>query len=708
MQKQDNILDYGSNNPWEIVNHGTPPQAMPANNPQYVFLWDPDSEVVRQLYGQLWWSYNDNDTTWVPRSQISDAIPFPSTFGDAWLYYQWASNLGPNWASGMTSDEIAAWNASCPIYVLNAQTWQTPTSNALDEKLSHDWTIDNRNQWKFSVTVYAQYVSAWLAMDFMWPGHVDDWWYMMYALADTTYGNELITQWIYEHPDAPPAVVNAIKNNNVETYQQMYGLLNEPILNNLNNEPFTVPGDFGWNIGGPIYTNGENWNYLKPQQGPFFKSLSASQPDMRWGFPLWTYEQRLTAYKTILPGCAIIGDGQWSMSSALLSSYVDIYIALGWLKKDGTVGSIWDPKNPPVTVTPPAGGPGGIPTTISDPSYSGNLPYAMPTAVPGQAPWSGPQGGAQHGYTPCQKESGIMIATPPIAAFAATFVAAPILPEDAKFVGAATIAGTTYLFLRQVLGLSGEDGEVWSKVNAASWLSVGGPATVAALIYGTNEIPANKEVFIGAAGAAGYIFLERPLFNFILGTSRFIAPTAAVLNKILSWIGNIVSPACWNENTQPGTCPCQFSYDKPTTQKSLINHVYYATGAQAAMRTQCLQVAMLQGNWGSDPKVVGPPCDLTQDIMPNPAACMNPSWWTPENLSNFPDANRSSMFANISPCLDPSNPSFLPPGYRLSGTGQSATLVFDQGLAAKDQACQAQGKYFRSTPNGCQNFSNIN
>lgn len=711
----ENILDYGGSNPWDdIINNGTPPGAMPTN-PQYVFLWDPDSTIVKQLYGKVYHCYAEGN----PRHPVShcdwydrtvpypNAQPFPKTFGDGWLYYQWASNLGPAYATGMTSEEIAAWNASSPIYVLNNQNWQQPVTNALDQYLSNQWNFDNRNQWKFSVTVYCQYVSAWLAMNAMWPGHVDDWWYMMYALNNNPYGNEMVTQWIYDHPDAPAAVKDAILNNHVETYQQQYGLLNEPILTDTENEPWNTGGIADWQVGQNNY--GDNYWNVNPQKGPFFKPLGESNnPHMRWGFPLWTYHQRYVAYMTILPAVAVGEGGNWTIKQQYLSKYLQVYLDNGWILPNGTVPPIYDPKKPPVKINPPVGGPGGISTPITDPNYAGNLPYSTPSLLPHQAPWSGPQGGPQHGYSPCQKESGVLIATPPIGAFILTFLSAPLLPDDVKAVGAATVAGTSYLFLRQTLGMTGEDGEVWSKVNAASWLAVGGPATLAALLYGTNDIPANKGIFMGAAGAAGYVFLNPPLLNLFKETSQFTVPIANILNKILTFVGHWVSPACWDQDTSAGACPCQYQYEKDQTRSSLLTTVYGTSGAQQTMRNQCLQVAMLQGNWGSDPKSVGPKCDMKTDTMPNPAACMNPAWWTAENINGFPDPNLQSMFSNISPCLDPANPSFLPPGYRLTGTGQSATLVFDQGLATKDEACQAQGKYFRSTPTGCQNFSNIN
>lgn len=723
MQKQGNILDF-HNNTWnQYVNHGMPPKIQ--NNPRYIDLWNPNSYIVQQFSGNYLY---DGGSKAKP-----NPIFTPGTvFGDAWLFYQWASELGPDdptFPIGMSADELASWNSSSPIYRLNNDTYQLPVSNSVDTWWAARWRNDDvLMQWKWSVTLYAVYVSAWLTLDGLWPGHVDDWWFLMYALSNTTYGNEVITQWIYDHPEAPQAVIDVIKNNHKPEIQQIYGLLNEPVMNQWGQYPiqvYNLPTSNclinGWVLPGSdtalLNNNCTVWNcgttpsgQCGVEPGPFFLPLSQSNPHARWGFPLWTYKQRYTAFMTILPAVAVPDGGKWSIRSDFLAAYLQVYIDNGWIKPDGSIPPIYDPSDPsnPIKVTPPSGGPGGITTKITDPKYAGNLPYAQPSAVPGQAPWAGSVGAGKGYYSPCEQESGILRATPPIAAFAATFLTAPIFPENAKLIGAVTVAGGSYLFVKQALSLSGQDGEVWSKVNAASWLSIGVPATLATLIDSSPKFPANKAVFAAAAGAVGYVVLNPVLYKVILDTSGFISPFAGFLNNILRYFGNLISPACWHQNTQAGTCPCSSVYQKEQTRNALLGSVYGTSGAQTTMRNQCLQVAMLQGSWGSDPQTVGQPCDMKQDIMPNPAACMNPAWWTQELVTAFPDANVSSMFANIAPCLDASNPSFLPPGYRLTGTGQTATLVYDADLAAKDTACQAQGTYFRSTPTGCQNFSNIN
>lgn len=708
----EKIFDFGSN-PWHVyVNQGMPPKI--ANSPRHVWIWEPTSGIANQFSGKIYNGYEEGG--WISRPAGSLYASFPQSFGDAWLFYQWISEIGPDPAfqTNMTAAEIAAWNASSPIYVLNAETWQSPITNPLDLNLGGTafWN-DIRNQWKFSCTVYANYVAAWLGMDALWPGHVDDWWYLMYALNSTSYGNEVITQWIYDHPEAPAAVIDILRNNDSEQNQQMYGLLNEPMLasvqENIPNDDasMNIYGDGGWTLGNAYAQRGSwNWCYTDTPTPPYFKTLKLSNPATRWGFPLWTYHQRKVAFMTILPAVAVPDGGKWSINSQYLAAYLQIYLDNRWINQDGTIPPIYDPGDPsnPIKVAPPTGGPGGITTKITDPNYAGNLPYATPTAVPGQAPWAGPPGNGKGYSAPCAQKSFLIRAAPAVLAFIATFTTAQMLPESAKISGTLTIGGGTYLLVQQALSLDGDNGETWSKLNAATWISVGAPATLATMVDASDKFPVNKPIFVAAAGAVGYVTLSPKLYEIILDTSGFISPLADTLNRILGFIGTLLDPSCWDPTLSSG-CTCANQYSKSQTQQALLNQVYNTSGAQTTMRTKCLQVAMTKGSWGTDPGTVGEPC--TGGMMPNPAACMNPAWWTPEYM-NFPDPLVKEMFGYISPCLDATNRSFLPPGYVLSGTGQNATLSYDAGLAAKDTACQVHGQYFRSTANGCQNFSNIN
>lgn len=664
----------------------------------------------------------------------------PSWAINAWLNFQWSCWLGPSFATQFNVGDLRAWQLACPIYcVATQQQIDETVDNPLDLQIVEMSRIDRafhmkrdfHNKWQFSSIMYEIYVSAFMNIDELWPGRGDDWWPLLYAMYNTSYGKMTIENWVVvmqsNNDPPPPAVLDVLQNNYTGDVQRQYGILNEPDL---------TPDNVVNNI-----------NHFRIR-GPLFKTIAGSRPNKRWGFPFWTNDQRKSAFMLILPHVASLTDGQWSIRYDYVAQYLQVYIDNGWLVPDdsenpstgcpsGTTAfgdgsacqsntdptqkcsirgteypscrpAIYDPTKHPVKVVEPITGKSGIDSGITVAGYSGKLPSPGQSVLQGQTPWAPPATDPNHaGYDiPC----GDKTFSQKIIIYAGSVVAAAVpaifLPGFSRVSGAATAGTASYFFLQNVIGTQDDPK---NQKNAATIVAVGAPVTAALMVYDLNlqsllpSVLDDEFALTVGSGASGYLFLESAVEN-VLGSAgtiaNFLTTPLAALDEMIAGFTN----GCFNHTFAQG-CKCENSQSKEKFADVLLNTVYGATDDQSAMRMQCLKAGMSEGEWGTDPVTIGK-CGA-KGIMDNPAACIIPDYWLPQYMDPK-DQLVSGMFDSISPCLDPSNRSFLPPGYTFNLNSKDTPLTFDANLKTRDDACvTANGKYSRWDQTGCRDTSKI-
>lgn len=588
---------------------------------------------------------------------------------------------------GLTADDVRAWEADSWIMSVTRETlndkmpcppgWDCQGTQTVScgnkyapgAQCKLDWASTGMTNYSWNVMVMgAYYVCLYRISDLCSPIPVDEVWPYFYYMYDTSYGQLIVDDFLERkaiHHDHPLA--QALRLNYTDDIQRKYGLLNMPNMWDIYN---------AWNIALWFESLVNEFEVRASlAQAVFMHTIKETGQFNRLGHPLWTPAQRKAAYDQLLLSRVPRDD-------ALMQGYWQYYEDQGWLEPG-------NPGGPPV-VTPPPGAGGQDNPWDKVPGYSGKLPKPIETLLKGQR-----IGGSGDTKDPtakqvCVAQAGFLERWVPIVGgiIGAVFGGALMPGNKSKLIAAISLGGGAYSLLRISYGWTAFQN--WEYENTgeidipAYFLSIGAFPTVVAFLYDINEWPAfldyGENVVLVAAGGVSYAILF-PVLAPILGAVGTVVDTLTLPIAILERIVEAFSSGCVTANVD-GACLCQDANRKDLLTTSILTDIYGVTEEQLTMRTACMRTAMMTGEWGSDPLSTGF-CDANGD-QTNPVACADSIWFTAKNISQVGPVG-IDMYQAIAPCLDPSNPVFLPP-------------------TAADAECKSLGPHFRKVNGQCIDY----
>ncbi len=360
-------------------------------------------------------------------------------------------------------------------------------------------------------------------------------------------------------------------------------------------------------------------------------------------------------------------------------------------------------------------------TECDAPGYKGKLPFLSVAANQYNPIKNSPfkPGGAGKDYRdPCLQETLLEKVVPGICGFFGFYTVHTLLANPgfgALFVSGLSGASLFYLG-RQLLNMAPPPnpldpdpiidktyyGRLFAYFGGAALLSAG---AVSAFTVGWNEkfgLDSEVEVPIVALSAAAGAVLLFPVFNDAIESGpsllfEFLFGIVDTVTKFTKYLFNgCYSSHWWRTDAD---CLCSDAYKANAGKAGLIDDwldIYYGvTGEQRMLRKQCLQSEMTRGAWastGDDQNVISQCGGVRTNFMDNPMACFSSGAWTfgePDmpSVQRFPALN-GIMWDQIYHCLDPKNPSMLPPA------------------TDKDRECQKYGPHWRwdETSKSCRNW----
>lgn len=296
-----------------------------------------------------------------------------------------------------------------------------------------------------------------------------------------------------------------------------------------------------------------------------------------------------------------------------------------------------------------------------NPTFKGRLPKLPDTIVGSMHAWTENDEHSQTGiFRDKCGHTNLVQEVFPILGLVGGAMIAKLLPlQETDYLVAAISLGGSGFFLLQSITTNTHpyDTEI-----SAALLSGGGPATAALVV--ADLIPsvfsgASKYAMAAGVGAAGVVFLQTPVMKVLNVSSGLFGILGTLLSGLDSFVGSFFD-GCATETWQTflGKCVASSSTDKQKMATDWLL-MYGATEEQAKLRSQCLNAQMTDpaNLWGTDPHTIG---TVNSDgTMSNPAACMPAIYW-PGQALKAKDPLVLAMWEEISPCLDPTNPSFLP------------------------------------------------
>lgn len=528
---------------------------------------------------------------------------------------------------------------------------------------------------------YNSIIMGWFAVtynriDDLWPGHADDWWVRMYHFYNTPHGRDLVEDYI--KTANPPANVQAIlRANYTDHNQRLYGLLNAPDFSTRAKGAGILPNNYSVDYEHP---NDTQFLRVPFNQTDFANTRGRTAVENTWGNPLWTHEKRQEIWRQIL-GMDKNANGPTD-GKAFIDEWAQAFINDGFANPGKTAEDYFDPLKHAGAYNP-----------WDDPDYSGLLPKLAHYAV-GNEPWhQSTLDPNSYGYKdPCLETPFLDEVVPILGGVVGAGFGAIFIPgSTARIMGAGTGGGTAYYLVSSVFGLKSVEaifsGDKSNDNNAATILSVGAPMTLVQVPWDLDLIPAKYATrnihiaSIAAAAGLGY-FVLLPIVEPVLDISgslvSILTAPISLLESAATYIGNGCVAHTWNSVAQ---CLCEDANQKPRLVKALAGPVYGCTDNQEKLRSQCAQARMQTGSWGDDPVSMGT-CD-DKGHMSNPFACISAGEWAYGQFVPDIAEDAKKRWAEISPCFDASNPSFLPPR---------------KGV---DEPCAVHGKYFRMVDGNC-------
>lgn len=392
-----------------------------------------------------------------------------------------------------------------------------------------------------------------------------------------------------------------------------------------------------------------------------------------WGDPTWNNSERQFALRKILPNW----DGE-----NFLDGWNRLMISVGVAPNDASYEDNFSPAFYPGKTNP---------TTIA--AYMGNLPFAPPFLNENQEPWhplvTDPD--AEGFKDPCINQTFLEKWIPIGAGGFAAVVGASVVPGQwASTSAAISLGGAGYYMIKSTYGY-----DAWARENlggvyetfndlSPEFIGIGAPVTAVLMASETGLIAMSSSEVTGAlvvGAGVGYLVLV-PKIRTVLNTSSTVFSILLTpISMIDKGLTQLFNGCVTNRLSTIGKCRCEDAMQKQPMIESFLTQIYGTTGQQQSMRRTCLRAAMTRGTWGPDSNRIG---DCRSDgTKTNPAACIVPGIWAYQRFGNDPLA--TTMWGEISHCLDEANPSFLPP-------------------QENDKQCEKYGSGFRLVDGKCQNM----
>lgn len=580
---------------------------------------------------------------------------------------------GATGASGWTSDSMAL------AIVISYQACLARIA-ALFSTMAFPVTVKNPDE---TTTVFSNSLDV--ALD-AWPE--------FYHFYNNSYGQTDVDTYVKKFTDSgvtlPAIALDAFHNNFSDENQRSFGLLNE----------FDFSGSCGYFLvleqGGGMqkaryYDIGmnPNWiigNFLADsfvydaegtqraantteifQRGYFRKTLNNSNFNhdfAEYGSPFWTEAQRQDAYRKALGsvysknGKAVTNSKDW------IDIWAQAYADFGLINGGRSADSYEDPADVPGEANPYTGTAGGL--------FDGELPKKPNQLFASDMIVRETVDTTLHGYkNECDTKSLLEDILPIGCAFVVGGVSSMIIPGQlAKGIAAVIGATSAYSVVSSIYGAQAlkwwgttrrNDGEKL----AARLITFGFPAAFAFGLVELGYVPAafdtfaKKGLLVGASGTLSYVLFEQTLEDsLVVG-----GDAAEILLSPVSWIDGVfhsIFDGCdkhiGNSNLQ---CYCENANSKPLLANAMIQDIFGCTGNQSDLRLQCMHAAMTTGDWGTDPVHMGT-CDPSNGWMDSPTACLSAGELAYQQWNQSIDDKATKMWQQISPCTDPTNPSFLP------------------------------------------------
>lgn len=537
--------------------------------------------------------------------------------------------------------------------------------------------VQNNGGYDTMLSSPMQYDGAMIQFDFAtrWrieqvcPGRSDEVWPYFYQSYHSPDGKKAIDDYFAQKPEAAGGKCKAALMQNDSAYSQShYMRLNAP---NWSTYWHTKP-DNEFNFNGDV-----DWNNV-------FLTKTVAETNYNghfWGNPMWNKQERDYALRLAVGDEAATGE-----------NFQDI-----WAQKFVNAGLVEAGKSAEDYFDPVAQA--GKVSSITDPKYSGNLPYLVPYLNENAEPWHQTTNSTTaYGYNnPCNNQGFIETYLPLAAgALAAVFGGFIVPGETAKVAAAVTFGGTAYYGLKGMYGIQAAmdfvigNSDSNPEITAAYIASLGLPATFWLALHDLGFVP---EKLASTGGKVGGVVVAAGAGYFLL--LPVLEPALKVGGGILSVITepiaffelaftNIFNGCLAHSLGGEAVCHCEDANTKPLLIRAMPT-IMGTTGAQSQLRQRCLAAAMTTGSWGTDPTLIGS-CDSNGHAKS--AACITAGGWAYNDPELFKDPEVARMKGEIAHCFDPANPSMLPP-------------------TAADAPCVKQfGEYFRLDPSTgkCRDF----
>lgn len=620
---------------------------------------------------------------------IGGKNPDPTmTIGELMRDFQVGCNTGPyDPSTAFYCDSPAVDQLSCPLqrdwmlsarnpydgpqctYLYGAGAWSVEP--AIENNMMLDWY--NSYQWYFYKMCALRIIAL------CGEQHYDDVWPAFYYFYDTQLGKEAIDGLIAAKEKAgtplPQACIDALKTNYDPVVQQRYCLLNEgdfstvtwDFVYDASNKPCPSQGSAIWLP--PNAQNGTD-DFIAIYTGFFLKKtvMNTNWERGLWGNPLWNHNEKAEALTKVLT------QGSGVDQTNFLQKWAQSYADQGLIKAgigESAVDYLYPQQH------------AGEISWVTDPAYVGNLPHLASYQI-GNEPWhkvtTDPKAYGYH--NPCLDKPFLDEIMPiAVGGLAGGFGAMFVPGNKAKIITAGTLGYAGYTFTQGVLGYAAvvdwNDIDAYNKDNAALALSLGLPAAVYEMLWETSLLPNSilaqpsyQYIGVGASITAGYFLLNpilKPALEITGGIATWIQAPLAYIEEGLTMLFNGCASHMIVSNV---TCMCEGANNKPALAEALVGPIYGCTDQQYTLRKECLHKAMTTGLWGSDPYAIGT-CD-SNGHMNDPTDCLSAGEWAyqrfPENTSINPFSDKDAIikqaalkWAEVSYCVDETNPSFLPP-----------------------------------------------
>lgn len=621
--------------------------------------------------------YNDHKNDWQRLPENGRMFHGYTTELNKWMFEDCASSQDPSSPLiCLAQPGEKNWGCDCGFnqaYYINMNKLEEGAKCQSRPAAGDSWDFygpQAYNNW-----VYFYHLGTMARLQDLCGAHADEAWPHFYHLYNNANGQKQVDDFLAKYNDIPPACAQALKTNYLPENQRLYGLVNGWSWDTDGDGTITHPlKNNNW---GPYYINFDDIknNFMREtiQETQFKHPTTAI-----FGNPLWTPAQRQDAFRQIM-GKDWLGNAD---GSDFIDDWAQSFVNQGAVSPGKSADDYLDPKAHAGTLN-----------WTDDPDYTGQLPYKPPQNLLPHDPFHRVtvNEDEQKWASVCSNIGQKTSILPFVAGGVCGAIAGLFVPgEYARLMAAGTVGSAAYLEAKTIIGFqalvdwsSGAAAE--KKHEAALILSLGGPATVWQSIWEIGLVPAQYETaqvyWIGmAAGVAGGYLTLYPVIDPVLNYGGTALTFLSIPFDAISIIADYFSSGCaahtWNFTKY--SCKCENSNNKPALSAAIVQDIYGATGKQSDMRMDCMHAATTTGAWGTNPYAMGE-CDTT-GYMNNPVACLSAGEWAYGFYDQDPKIKELAdrMVGEISHCVDPNNPSMLPP------------------LDVDKPCVQAHGKYARA------------